>query len=118
MFPYGIKVEKMCFFWTSHLIFFALQLCFLSQHSAPHRAAGTRCECNPTVFFNANCTPKTHPWGRCIFNSPPFCPNSVELEEWEMSEDSDAQQPCVCSEDGRDPRGQWGSPRAGEGLEC
>lgn len=42
----------------------------------------------------------------------------MELEEWEVSEDSDAQQPRGGSEDGRDPRGQWGSPRAGEGLEC
>lgn len=98
--------------------FFATQLRFLSQHSASHRAAGTRCDCNPVVFFNSCCTPNIHHWGRSIFNSPPFFPNSVEPEEWEMSQDSDAQQPCVGSEDGWDPRGQWVPPRAGEGLEC
>lgn len=40
----------MCFFLDFTFKFFAMPFCFLSQHSAPHRAAGTRCDCNHVVL--------------------------------------------------------------------
>ena len=95
---YRIRIKKMCYFLAFAFKIFAMQLYFLSQHLAPCRAAGTRCDCNSNSIFSfVLCLAKLIIGTYAFLIFLPFAPNSVEPGEWEMSQDSEAQQCCLGS---------------------